>query len=96
MEEANQDGRARMRGEIFSIFELCETLESISFLELALWKKELSIGWNKDRTKRIGLDREQCLNPRMASVMLPNVGALLWMKVVLCDPSQTNRRWNTN
>mmetsp|Transcript_44388 Transcript_44388/g.106945 ORF Transcript_44388/g.106945 Transcript_44388/m.106945 type:complete len:496 (-) Transcript_44388:551-2038(-) len=78
LKETIQDRRDELWDETCTTFELYERLESISILELALWKKQHgSSGWNEDRTKRIGLDRHQSLNQCGASVVLPNVSAFL-------------------
>jgi len=92
LEETIQDRKAELWDETCSAFEVYETLEAISILELALWKKQhRSSGWNEDRTKRIGLDRHQSLNQCGASVVLPNVSAFLGMELVpsSCDDPST-------
>lgn len=77
------------------VLEKDERLEAIFILDLALWKKQFVSGWNNDRTKRIGLDIQECLHQCGANVVhfrqYCTYGHGLWKTKLI-----SRKRWQTS
>ncbi|KAL3940566.1 MAG: hypothetical protein SGBAC_004922 [Bacillariaceae sp.] len=93
MTATTKENRSILWYNICDTFELYAKLESVSILEMALWRQQIKSGWNADHTKKIHLDRYQCLNQSRSGVVLPGVGAFLGLELVHLYPSRTDRRW---
>lgn len=90
----SKESRSTLWNEACCMFELYETLESVSVLEMALWKKHIKSGcWNDSRSKKMALDRHQCLLRCGSGVVLPNIGAFLGLKVAPSNAARSYRLW---
>ncbi|CAJ1948437.1 unnamed protein product [Cylindrotheca closterium] len=76
---AQEDRVIRMSwfGIAWSALKHFENVESLSILEMALWKWQNKGERNNDGTKRRALDRDQCRSICGADVVIPNVEAFL-------------------
>lgn len=93
MNATTKENRSILWNKICDTFELYAKLESLSILEMALWRNQIKSGWNADRTKKIDLDRYQYLNQSRSDVVLPGIGAFLGLELVHSHPSRTDRLW---
>jgi len=77
--EQDKDKRETLFNKVYSAFEKYERKESVSVLELVLWKAKLNCGCtSRGRdAKRQALDTENCRLMCGAEVIIPNVTAFL-------------------
>ncbi|CAJ1958349.1 unnamed protein product [Cylindrotheca closterium] len=72
---AEDDKELRMSyfSKACSVLKQCENVESLSILEMALWKVRLRHGWSRDGTRRRALDRQKSRCFCGAHIVIPNV-----------------------
>ena len=92
----NKESRCTLWNEACVVFQTYATLESVSILEMSLWKTQIESGcWKNDnRSKKVALDRHQCLLQCGSGVILPHVGAFLGLKFASSQPPRTDRLWD--
>lgn len=63
--------------EAIALFEHWETKESLSILEMTLWKGKRKSGWTRDGTKRRALDQDECRFLSGSNIVIPSVATML-------------------
>mmetsp|Transcript_41134 Transcript_41134/g.99120 ORF Transcript_41134/g.99120 Transcript_41134/m.99120 type:complete len:505 (-) Transcript_41134:108-1622(-) len=77
LEEEDHETRNGLLQEIYVQFERCELDAGFSYLELAIWKKEVTQRTRGVANKRVATDRETCRIQCGSSCIIPNVVAFL-------------------
>mmetsp|Transcript_4266 Transcript_4266/g.9978 ORF Transcript_4266/g.9978 Transcript_4266/m.9978 type:complete len:109 (+) Transcript_4266:205-531(+) len=80
--ESDKQRKMAVFEEACSILRQYENVESISTLEMALWKMEFKRGWNNDG-KRQALDRGECRCVCGSNIVIPSVAMFLGIPTTL-------------